>query len=538
MTDSVLRSSAGMAVGTVLSRVTGLLRDIAMTAALGFYLVSDAFSLGNTLPNIIYILVVGGALNAVFIPQLVRHMADDADAGKAFADRLLTATGTLLLLLSLFAIAAAPLIVRLYTPAEMTTEQFELAVAFARLCLPQIFFYGAYTMLQQVLNARGKFAAAMFAPIANNLVAIVIFVGFLLVVKPDSEKLTSLSPLQTWWLGAGTTLGVLVQAAVLFVPLLRTGYKFQLRFDWRESGLGKAAKLAGWTIGLVLANQISYVVITRIATSANLVAAANGDVATGLTTYQKAHLIFVLPHSVIAVSLVTALLPMMSKLAHSKDFTELGRQISKYVGILISVMLPVSVLLGMTGPDLAAVMFGYGAAGIDAARATGMVVSALALGLPAYSLLYVLYRAWYAQENTRTPFFIAVILNLLNVGLAIGFSAGVDNFARVTALGIAYSVAYNLVVILAWIWLRRTGIGLETKRNFVTGLKVLAASSVMALWVVLLPDISDTVQAKMLLELMLEWGSGLAIFLLFAKLFRITEIQQVLSTLAGKFARN
>lgn len=538
MTDSVLRSSAGMAVGTVLSRVTGLLRDIAMTAALGFYLVSDAFSLGNTLPNIIYILVVGGALNAVFIPQLVRHMADDADAGKAFADRLLTATGTLLLLLSLFAIAAAPLIVRLYTPAEMTTEQFELAVAFARLCLPQIFFYGAYTMLQQVLNARGKFAAAMFAPIANNLVAIVIFVGFLLVVKPDSEKLTSLSPLQTWWLGAGTTLGVLVQAAVLFVPLLRTGYKFQLRFDWRESGLGKAAKLAGWTIGLVLVNQISYVVITRIATSANLVAAANGDVATGLTTYQKAHLIFVLPHSVIAVSLVTALLPMMSKLAHSKDFTELGRQISKYVGILISVMLPVSVLLGMTGPDLAAVMFGYGAAGIDAARATGMVVSALALGLPAYSLLYVLYRAWYAQENTRTPFFIAVILNLLNVGLAIGFSAGVDNFARVTALGIAYSVAYNLVVILAWIWLRRTGIGLETKRNFVTGLKVLAASSVMALWVVWLPDISDTVQSKMLLELMLEWGSGLAIFLLFAKLFRITEIQQVLSTLAGKFARN
>jgi putative peptidoglycan lipid II flippase len=333
-------------------------------------------------------------------------------------------------------------------------------------------------------------------------------------------------------------LGVLLQAAVLFIPLLRTGYKFQLRFDWRESGLGKAAKLAGWTIGLVLANQISYVVITRIATSANLVAAANGDVATGLTTYQKAHLIFVLPHSVIAVSLVTALLPMMSKLAHSKDFAELGRQISKYVGILISVMLPVSVLLGMTGPDLAAVMFGYGAAGIDAARATGMVVSALALGLPAYSLLYVLYRAWYSQENTRTPFFIAVILNLLNVALAIGFSAGVDNFARVTALGIAYSVAYNLVVILAWIWLRRTGIGLETKRNLVTGLKVLAASAVMALWVIWLPDLSDTVQSKMLLELALEWVSGLAIFLLLAKLFKITEIQQVLSTLAGKFARN
>ena len=134
-------ASSVMAAGTVVSRITGVVRDIAMAAALGFYLVSDAYSLGNSLPTIIYILVVGGALNAVFIPQLVRRMESDSDDGKAYADRLLTVTGVVLLLLSVAAVLLAPWIVDLYTPRDYPKEQFELAVAFARLALPQIFFY-------------------------------------------------------------------------------------------------------------------------------------------------------------------------------------------------------------------------------------------------------------------------------------------------------------------------------------------------------------------------------------------------------------
>ncbi|MSV51217.1 MAG: murein biosynthesis integral membrane protein MurJ, partial [Actinobacteria bacterium] len=157
--STVMRSSALMASGTVVSRLTGIMRDVAAAAALGFYLVADAFSLGNSLPTIIYILVVGGALNAVFVPQLVRRMKDDPDDGKAYADRLLTLVGTVLLLLSIAAVLAAPLIVDLYTPADYPQADFELAVAFARLCLPQILFYGIYTMLSQVLNARGQFGA-------------------------------------------------------------------------------------------------------------------------------------------------------------------------------------------------------------------------------------------------------------------------------------------------------------------------------------------------------------------------------------------
>ena len=143
-----------------------------MTAALGFFLVSDAYSLGNSLPTVVYILVIGGALNAVFIPQLVRRMKDDPDGGRAYADRLITLVATILLVLSVVAVVAAPWIVRLYTTSQFPPGEYDLAVAFARLCLPQVFFYGLYTLLSQVLNARGRFGMPMFAPIANNVIAI------------------------------------------------------------------------------------------------------------------------------------------------------------------------------------------------------------------------------------------------------------------------------------------------------------------------------------------------------------------------------
>jgi putative peptidoglycan lipid II flippase len=537
MTDSVMRNSAYMAAGTLVSRITGVLRDVAMTAALGFYLISDAYSLGNTLPNIIYILVAGGALNAVFIPQLVRHMKDDSDSGKAFADRLLTATGTLLLALSVLTVVVAPWIVQLYSPADMSQEQFDLAVAFARLCLPQIFFYGAYTMLQQVLNARGKFAAAMFAPVANNLVAIAVFLTFIFIMQPTPENLSSLSSEQVWWLGAGTTLGVVLQAMVLFPPLIASGFKLKLRFDWRGSGLGKAAKLAGWTVGLVLANQIAYIAITRIATAANLAADSAGAVPTGLTTYQKAHLVFVLPHSLIAVSLVTALLPMMSRLAHDGNLVELGNQISRNARILLTGMIPISVLLYVTASDIAVLLFGYGAAGVDAARATGTVISMMAIGLPAYSLVYVLYRAWYAQENTKTPFLIAVVLNVLNLMIAIPLSNTVENDFKVASLGVAYSISYLLTAAVAWIWLRRTGIPLETVRTLTTATKLLGAGllSGFALWA--LPDFAPDTQLQVLLQVTVNWLLGMSIFVLAAILFKISEIKSLLELINRKFRR-
>ena len=234
----LLSSSAVMAAGTVASRVTGVMRDIAMTAALGLYLVSDAFSLGNTLPNIIYILVIGGALNAIFIPQLVRRMKDDADNGRAYADRLLTITFLSLLVLSVAAVLLAPWIVDLYSTAQYGSDQRELATAFARLCLPQIFFYGAFALLSQVLNSRGKFGAPMFAPIIANVIAIATFVTFIVIAGTTAAADGQLSSDQVLLLGLGTTIGVALQALVLIPVLWKAGYVWRPRFDWRGHGLG------------------------------------------------------------------------------------------------------------------------------------------------------------------------------------------------------------------------------------------------------------------------------------------------------------
>ncbi len=157
---SILRSSALMASGTVISRLTGVLRDISLTAALGYGILADTYALGNALPNIVYILVVGGALNAVFVPQLVRHLHEDGDGGQEYSDRLLTVTAIVLLLVSVLAVVSAPWIVRLYATGTYDAAQFDLTVAFARYCLPQIFFYGVYTMLSQVLNARRRWVSS------------------------------------------------------------------------------------------------------------------------------------------------------------------------------------------------------------------------------------------------------------------------------------------------------------------------------------------------------------------------------------------
>ena len=464
--STVMRSSALMASGTVVSRLTGIMRDVAAAAALGFYLVADAFSLGNSLPTIIYILVVGGALNAVFVPQLVRRMKDDPDDGKAYADRLLTLVGTVLLLLSIVAVLAAPLIVDLYTPADYPQAEFELAVAFARLCLPQILFYGIYTMLSQVLNARGQFGAPMFAPIANNVVAIATFLLFISVAGTSAAADGMLTSSQVLILGIGTTLGVVVQALILIPLLLRSGHVWRLRFDWRDAGLGRAGVLAFWTIALVLVNQATYVVVARLATQANVDATAAGVTAAGLTTYQKAHLVFMLPHSVITVSIVTAMLPALSRIAHSGDLPRVGREIGSTMRLAASFIVPIAAILLVTGSGIAVLLFGYGAAIPAQAAIMGQIVSVFMLSLLPFTLFYVLLRGFYALEDTRTPFFITVVFSLIWLALAVPLFRLVGSGGpQVASLAFSYGISYWIGMAVAWFILARRIGGLDSART-------------------------------------------------------------------------
>ena len=476
---SLARSSAVMASGTIVSRITGVLRDIAAAAALGFYLVSDAFSLGNSLPTIVYILIIGGALNAVFIPQLVRRMSEDEDQGKAYADRLITLIVSVLLLLSIVAVLAAPLIVDLYTPADYPTNEFDLAVAFARLCLPQVLFYGIYSILGQVLNARGRFGAPMFAPIANNVIAIATFLLFIAVAGTSAAADGILTTQQILILGIGTTLGVISQAVILFPVLRRAGFHWRPRFDWKGAGLGKAGGLAMWTIGLVLVNQATYVVITRLATQANVDAAAAGTVAAGLTTYQKAHLVFMLPHSVITISIVTAMLPALSRIAHAGDLRQVGSDIGTTMRTVAALIVPIAAVLFVTGSDLSILLFGYGAATPEQASLMGEIVSIFMIGLLPFTLFYVLLRGYYAMEDTRTPFYITVGLSAFWLITVLPlFEIAPAGGAQVAMIALTYSLSYWVGLAVAWVLLARRVGGVGSSRTIRSLLRIWAAGLV------------------------------------------------------------
>lgn len=459
---SLLRSSALMASGTAVSRVTGILRDVAMTAALGFFITSDAYSLGNTLPNIIAILVAGGALNAVFIPQLVRHIKDDADGGSAYADRLLTVVTVWLVIVTAVAVLFAPQLVSIYASSGYTPAHAALATAFARWCLPQIVFYGLFTMWSQVLNARGHFAMPMFTPILNNVVSIVTFVVFIGMTTHAQVVNADLTSAQVAVLGAGTTLGVVVQAMALIPVLYRTGYRWRPRFDIRDNGLGKAGSLAVWTLALVVVNQLAYIVVTRLATSANVEAVAAGATAAGLTTYQKAHLVFMLPHSIITVSLVTALLPSLSRIAHEGDMREVGRSVARAVRTVGAIIIPVAGIFVVLAPEMTRLMFGFGAATTDSAIETGRVVQVFALGMLPFTLVYLLFRGWYSFEDTRSPFWITVLVNVVNLGISIPLFMAAPVQQKVPALAVAYVLAYWVALFVAWPRLRRALHDLQT----------------------------------------------------------------------------
>jgi putative peptidoglycan lipid II flippase len=539
---SMMKSSAVMASGTIISRITGVLRDTALTAALGLTIVRDAFALGNSLPNIIYILIVGGALNAVFVPQLVRRMKEDRDGGRAYSDALLTATASVLLVLTVLSVLLAPWIVSLYATPAYTNEQTALAVAFARYCLPQIFFYGVYAMISQVLNARGHFAMPMFAPIANNIVAIATYLGFIVLAGTDAADSGTLSAQETAWLGIGTTLGVVMQALILIPVLIRTGYRYSVSWQWRGLGLTKAFHLAIWTIGLVAANQVGFVVISRLATQANVNALEAGEAAAGLATYQTGYLIFILPHSVITVSIVTALLPTLSRTVYAGRLREAGDEIARAARIVVLLVAPLSVALFMLAGPIASLLFGYGAADAEQINQLGIVARIFALAILPFTVYYILLRGWYAMEDTRTPFYLAVVLNIINIGFAIGLFQLVDAGAQqIYALAAAFVIAYWAILVVGWPLLARRFGGLDTPRTVWTIVRVVLASLVaLAVAVAAIPltqyEAGDTKIAALIDVAFL----ALVVLVVYAAavwLFRIGEAKDLTQLVASRLRR-
>ena len=444
-----LGNTSGMAVGTLLSRITGVIRDIALVAAVGTGVFSDTYSVANSLPNIIYILIAGGAINAVFIPALVRHMKEDDDNGTTFTNKLLTLVGLVLFGIVAISLLCVSLIIHLYATQEWSGQDFHVAIIFALWCIPQILFYGLYTLESQILNARGVFKLPMYAPIVNNVVVIFSAILFLWITQATPTTATVTSG-ELALLGFGTSFGVALQALILIPALKKNGYTYTPEFNFRGSGLGKLGDLAIWTIGFVAVNQISFLVISKLTTYANVLALQQSEVATGFTSYQKAQLMMMLPHSIITVSIITALLPRLSRHSHEQDLAGFGSELGLALRNVIALVIPCAALLFFMGPQIGVILYGHGASSIAAGNAVGQVASMFALGLPAFSIFYVLLRTYYAQENTKTPFMINLAFNGLHMGIGITLFWLVPEHLKVASLALAYAVGYTIVAVVTW----------------------------------------------------------------------------------------
>jgi putative peptidoglycan lipid II flippase len=538
--EGIIRSSTVMAAGTVVSRVTGIFRTVAIAAAIGAVgPLPDAYATANTLPNILYILLVGGALNAVFIPQLVRHMTDDTDGGRAFADRLLTLTGMVLIGITTVAVLAAPWITRLYVPVNGSGRELDVAIAFAYLCLPQILFYGMFALYSQVLNARGKFGAPMFAPVLNNVVVIAGSIVFLLVTHQPT--IASITGGQILLLGLVTTGGVVLQALVL-IPVMRgTGYKFRPRFDLRGQGLGTSVTLAKWTIFFVAVNQVAFAVVIRLANSAGQLADASGRPGAGSAAYSNAHLMFILPHSIVTVSIITALLPRMSRAAHAGDLAGVSHDLGRGIRLIGAAMVPATVLFVLLGPRLPQLLVSYGNTSNADGRILGTVLTAFAVGTVPYSLYYVLLRGFYAMEDTKTPALVNIFLNVVNLAVGYTLFRLLPPDHAVAGLALGYVFAYAVTSIVLWRILSRRLGGLETYGTVRTLVRLSLAGIVSTLvvwpfyrWV---DHHTGAGKSGALALVVVVSPIVLCVFVLVARRLRVTEVAEVTTMIGARLHR-
>lgn len=452
--SGLLKSSAVMAAGTLVSRLTGFIRSALIVSALGVGLLGDTFQVAYQLPTMIYILTVGGGLNSVFVPQLVRAMKEDDDGGEAYANRLLTVVMVALGALTALGIFAAPVLIRLLSnPVASDPAANQVGITFVRYFLPSIFFMGIHVVMGQILNARGKFGAMMWTPVLNNIVIIFTLGTFIWVYGSAANsgmKVTTIPPEGERLLGIGVLLGLVVQALAMIPYLRETGFRLRLRFDWKGHGLGKAAMLAKWTVLFVLANQAGAIVVSQLSTAAGKDSPVDG---TGFAAYANAQLIWGLPQAIITVSLMAALLPRLARSAHEGDGGAVRDDISQ--GLRTTAVAIVPVAFGFVSLGIPMCTLIFGSSGTSEATNMGFMLMAFGLGLIPYSVQYVVLRAFYAYEDTRTPFYNTVIVAAVNAGASALCYFTLPARWAVVGMAAAYGLAYAIGVGVAWNRLRK-----------------------------------------------------------------------------------
>jgi putative peptidoglycan lipid II flippase len=515
---SLGRSSSLMAVASLISRITGFLRQVALFTVLGDTILNDSYTVSNTLPNIVYEFLIGGVLSSVMIPLLVRAQTEDRDGGETYTRRLLTLAGIALLVATAAGMLAAPLLTRLYLGSQTTgTADPQLATTLAYLLLPQVFFYGMGALLGSILNSRGAFGAFAWAPVLNNIVVIGVVAVYLLV--PDGAKLLVL--------GLGTTLGIVVQTVVLIPAVRRAGFRYRPVWGW-DPRLTTAGGLAAWVAAYVLIGQIGLVVTTRVAASS-----AAGSV----TIYSYAWLLLQVPYGVLGVSLLTALMPRMSRAAAEGRTADVVADLSLGSRLSALLLVPISVLLTIFGTQVGVALFGLRAANLDGAAQLGAALAVSAFGLLPYAITMLQLRVFYALTDSRTPTLIQLFTVAVKVPLLLACPALLPPDDVVLGLAAANALSFVAGAVVGQLMLRRRLGRVPTGQVLGTVGRTLLASvaaGLLALGAVTLLDgllTSFSPLARAWIELAVAAVVMAILTLTAMKLLRVHEIDSALARL-------
>jgi putative peptidoglycan lipid II flippase len=526
-----------MATGTLLSRITGLLRVTVLVATLGVgeSRLADVYNVANTTPNIIYELVLGGILSSIFVPVFVEVRNT---RGQRQAWHVARATMTIAIaglgLLAGITMLAAPWIIRLYvhsgSPAERA-EAIELGGQLLAMFMPQIVFYGVGAVMTGLLNAHRRFGVPMFAPILNNLVVIAVGLTFHALVGQQVPQVGEVTTGQKLLLGLGTTAGVVAMTMVQWPFLRRIGFRFHFVWNWRDRAIRKMATLSAYTVGYVVTNQLGYLLVPVLAYG----------VRGGYTAYTTAFIFFQLPHGVVAVSVMTALLPPLSEYAVARDWAAFRATMARGIRLTAAVLLPAALgYLALAGPIVRLLL----EHGVVTEASTSLLVPVLmvfVLGLVPFSTFQLVLRAFYALQDTRTTFRV----NLVSVGVNVVVDLLLFNLLpqrwKIPGLAFGHVSSYTVgSALLLYLLSRRIG-GLEGSRilgavgrMLVAGLVMVAATLLVARGVA---AAIDPGLGRDLVTVVAGVIVGAGTYLAVARLLRVEELALLLDVVRRRGTR-
>ncbi len=496
-------ATVGMAVGTTLSRVTGLARILATFYAVGGGPFGDAYNIANTTPNIVTDIVLGGVLSATFVPVFVDRLATRArrDAWRAIS-AVTTVTVVVLVTATVVFWFASPYIIDLYTVANnhaYVHQQQRVATTLLRWFVPQLACYGLIALFTALLNTQRKFAAPMFVPIANNVVVIAMLVWFHALVPDPSLATVSAQASHLALLGFGTTLGVVVQAALLLPSLARARLHLSFRWEPGHEALRTIVRLAGWTFGLVLANQIALVFILTLA----------DPIAGAASAYTYAYAFFQLPYGIVAVSIMTAVTPSLSRHWALGQTAAFRHRMELGLRGMLSIILPAAVGLLLLAHPAASLVLGHGTGSVAAVNQTAAALALFALGLPGFCTFLYCVRVLQSMQDTRTAFHLYLLENSVNIVMAAALVRPLGVRGLALALSIAYSVA--AVAALRLLGGRLGGLGGEFLARPLR--RVGIATAVMAVVTVVVVNLSGTdTKAVLAARVVLAFLAGLVAY--------------------------